>query len=94
MAEGNRHLAYKEALNALESRSPGAKASFLFGFLDRAHERFAADAADERAELRPCPECGAPTTGEVCAFCQLRARASLVSNDEDARAPVRLRVRS
>jgi uncharacterized protein (TIGR00269 family) len=74
MAEGNRHLAYKEALNALEQRSPGAKASFLFGFLERAHERFAADADEERAELTPCLVCGSPTTGEICAFCRLGQR--------------------
>ena len=74
MAEGNRHLAYKDALNALEQRSPGAKASFLFGFLERVHERFAADAEEERAELTPCAVCGSPTTGEICAFCRMGTR--------------------
>jgi uncharacterized protein (TIGR00269 family) len=74
MAEGNRHLAYKEALNMLEQRSPGAKANFLFSFLERGHDRFAADAEIERAELTPCTVCGSPTTGEVCAFCRLRQR--------------------
>ena len=29
MAAGNRHLGYKEVLNALEDRSPGSKAAFL-----------------------------------------------------------------
>ena len=33
MAAGNRHLAYKGLLNDLERRSPGSKASFLFGFV-------------------------------------------------------------
>jgi tRNA-5-methyluridine54 2-sulfurtransferase len=74
MAEGNRHLAYKDALNALEQRSPGAKASFLFGFLERAHERFAGDADEERAELTPCLVCGSPTTAEICAFCRMGER--------------------
>ena len=46
MAAGNRHLGYKEVLNALEDRSPGTKAAFLFGFLERGHERFAADAGE------------------------------------------------
>jgi uncharacterized protein (TIGR00269 family) len=77
MAVGNRHLGYKEALNAIEERSPGAKASFLFGFLERGHERFAADVAAERAALTACRHCGAPTTGEVCAFCRLRERAAI-----------------
>lgn len=74
MAEGNRHLGYKDVLNALEDRSPGAKAAFLFGFLDRAHDRFAVDADDERESLQACLVCGSPTTGDVCAFCRLRDR--------------------
>jgi uncharacterized protein (TIGR00269 family) len=75
MADGNRHLAYKEALNTLEQRSPGAKANFLYSFLERGHDRFAADAEKERAELTPCTVCGSPTTGEVCAFCRMSERA-------------------
>jgi uncharacterized protein (TIGR00269 family) len=76
MAAGNRHLGYKEALNAIEERSPGTKAAFVFGFLERAHERFAPDAEEERDELRACSSCGAPTTGDLCAFCRLQARAT------------------
>jgi uncharacterized protein (TIGR00269 family) len=76
MAEGNRHLGYKEVLNSLELRSPGTKAAFLFGFLERAHERIAADSHAEGVDLRSCAVCGAPTTGDVCAFCRLRERAA------------------
>lgn len=85
MAAGNRHLGYKEALNAIEERSPGSKGAFVAGFFDRAQPRFAADAAEERHELSPCAVCGAPTPGQthaderrsdpICAFCRLRARA-------------------
>ncbi len=78
MAEGNRHLGYKEALNKIEETSPGTKAAFLFGFLDRAHHRFAGDAAEEREDLSPCARCGAPTPGEVCAFCRMQERAKPV----------------
>jgi uncharacterized protein (TIGR00269 family) len=77
MAEGNRHLGYKEVLNALEDRSPGAKAAFLFGFLERGHDRFAGAADDEREALGSCAVCGAPTSGEVCAFCRLRERVGV-----------------
>jgi uncharacterized protein (TIGR00269 family) len=84
MAAGNRHLGYKEALNAIEEQSPGSKAAFLFGFLERAHERFVGDAVEEREDLRPCSECGAATTAGLCAFCRLRSRATSV--------PVPLRV--
>ncbi len=76
MAEGNRHLGYKEVLNALEDRSPGSKAAFLFGFFERAHDRFAADAGTEADVLAPCEVCGSPTTGGICAFCRLRERVS------------------
>ena len=79
MAEGNRHLGYKDVLNAIEDRSPGTKAAFLFGFLDRGHDRFAEALAAERAALTSCSSCGAPTPGEVCAFCRLRERASAPS---------------
>jgi uncharacterized protein (TIGR00269 family) len=79
MAAGNRHLGYKDVLNALEDRSPGTKAAFVYGFLERGHERFAADAASERDTLRECTVCGAPTPGEVCAFCRLRRQATPVA---------------
>jgi uncharacterized protein (TIGR00269 family) len=76
MAAGNRHLGYKEALNAIEERSPGSKAAFVFGFLERGHERFEDVANEERAELQACISCGSPTPGDVCAFCRLQARAT------------------
>ena len=76
MAAGNKHLGYKEALNSIEATSPGSKHEFYFGFLARASEHFAAAAQAEREQLRPCGTCGAPTTGEVCAFCKLVARAT------------------
>lgn len=76
MAVGNRHLGYKEALNAIEQQSPGSKASFYFGFLERVSPRFAAEAEEEKEGLTPCARCGAPTTGEVCSFCRLAERAA------------------
>ena len=74
MAEGNRHLGFKEVLDGLEDRSPGAKAAFVFGFVDRAHDYFTDDAGAEREGLRECLVCGSPTTSDVCAFCRLRER--------------------
>ncbi|MEM8923776.1 MAG: ATP-binding protein [Actinomycetota bacterium] len=79
MAAGNKHIAYKEALNDMERRSPGTKADFYFSFLRRAVDRFADDAGsaedDERGDgPQPCLRCGAPTAGDVCAFCRLTER--------------------
>ena len=76
MAAGNRHLHYKEVLNALEERSPGTKAAFLQGFVERGHARFDDDRVDPEAGLGRCRDCGAPTPGDVCAFCRLRARVA------------------
>lgn len=76
MAVGNRHLGYKEALNAIEAQSPGSKHDFYAGFLARASARFRPDAEAEQAELGACERCGSPTTGEVCAFCRLAERAA------------------
>jgi uncharacterized protein (TIGR00269 family) len=75
MAEGNRHLGYKEALNAIEAQSPGSKHVFYFGFLERASELFREDVVEQQAALLRCAECGSPTTAEVCAFCVLSRRA-------------------
>jgi len=76
MAEGNRHLGYKEALNAVEERSPGAKAAFYSEFLSKASPLFRPLAVASRdGGLQACIRCGSPTTGEVCAFCSLAERA-------------------
>jgi len=75
LAEGNRHLGYKEALNAIEERSPGTKHDFYFGFLDRAVDRFVPVVAEERGAVGACVRCGAPANTEVCAFCRLVERA-------------------
>ena len=85
MAAGNRHLGYKEVLNALEDRSPGSKAAFLFGFIERGHERFAGDAEGERDDLGECRVCGAPTPGDVCAFCRLRSQVGAIQAQTQAK---------
>jgi uncharacterized protein (TIGR00269 family) len=75
MAEGNRHLGYKAALNAIEEQSPGSKNAFYFGFLEKASPLFTPEAASEQEKLQQCAQCGTPTTSEVCAFCRLVERA-------------------
>jgi uncharacterized protein (TIGR00269 family) len=74
MAEGNRHLRYKEALNGIEAASPGTKHDFYFGFLARAAERFTPEVDEARASLARCERCGAPTPESPCAFCRLVER--------------------
>jgi uncharacterized protein (TIGR00269 family) len=67
-AKGATSIAHKEVLNRLEDVSPGAKASFLLNYLERARPRFQ---AGQTVDLRECLRCGQTTTGEVCAFCKL-----------------------
>ncbi len=76
MAEGNKHLGYKELLNSVEQESPGTKHAFYFGFLARASELFTADTMAEQGALGTCARCGAPSTGEICAFCRLAERTA------------------
>jgi tRNA-5-methyluridine54 2-sulfurtransferase len=75
MSAGNRHLHYKDALNEIEVRSPGSKAAFYFGFLERLAPLVTPAAELEREDLHPCPGCGSPTVSDVCAFCKLVVRA-------------------
>ena len=72
LVAGNTQLRYKEAMNAIEARSPGTKAQFFLGYLDRGMPIFRT--ADERVTLTACANCGQPTTGTFCAFCRARAQ--------------------
>jgi uncharacterized protein (TIGR00269 family) len=85
MSVGNRHLGYKDALNAIEERSPGTKAAFYNGFLERGAALGVDVAQSEREGLHPCPSCGAPTTAAICAFCKLANKAG---GDPRRRIPV------
>jgi uncharacterized protein (TIGR00269 family) len=71
LVAGNTQLRYKEAMNRLEESSPGTKAQFFLGYLERAAPLFA---RQDEAELRPCERCGQPTTGRFCAFCRAQAQ--------------------
>ena len=57
--------------------SPGREGGFYFGFLD-AWRRCFADTRDDQpmTSCARCARCGAPTTGEVCAFCRLVDRTA------------------
>jgi uncharacterized protein (TIGR00269 family) len=71
LVAGNTQLRYKEAMNAIETRSPGTKAQFFIGYLERGMPLFA---AEDRAAIGACARCGQPTTGTYCAFCRARAQ--------------------
>jgi tRNA-5-methyluridine54 2-sulfurtransferase len=73
LVDGNTGHELKEMLNVLERQSPGSKAQFLFGFLDR-HDRFEDPDRGEDLTLVACGRCGMPTVGDTCAFCKQRDR--------------------
>ena len=80
MAAGNRHLGYKEALNAIEATLARVQGRLLLR-LPRAHravaDRVRAEAEAEQAgRCSACPGCGAPTSASICAFCRLVERAA------------------
>lgn len=72
LVDGNTGQQYKAALDLLEAATPGVKAQFLFGFLDRQPLSDNAN-ADVFTQIGACGDCGMPTTGTVCAFCRQRA---------------------
>jgi len=71
LVAGNTQLRYKQVLNHLEAASPGTKAQFFLSYLERGAPLFA---RQDEVTLRPCQECGQPTTGRFCAFCRARAQ--------------------
>src|SRR5207249_5662050 len=71
LVAGNTQLRYKEAMNAIEATSPGTKAQFFLGYLDRGAPLFRADVP---VSLSACERCAQPTTGRFCAFCRARAQ--------------------
>jgi tRNA-5-methyluridine54 2-sulfurtransferase len=71
LVDGNTQLRYKLAMNQLERNSPGTKAQFFLGYLDRAASLFE---EQDGASLSLCERCGQPTTGRFCAFCRARAQ--------------------
>jgi uncharacterized protein (TIGR00269 family) len=68
-AEGATQLVYKDALNRLETASPGTKHAFVKEFLRSAQPLFADDGA--RGVPNECQQCGMPAFGALCAFCAL-----------------------
>ncbi len=71
LVAGNTQLRYKASINAIEEASPGTKAQFFLGYLERGRPLFE---AQDRPHLTACERCGQPTTGRFCAFCRARAQ--------------------
>jgi uncharacterized protein (TIGR00269 family) len=83
LVSGNTQLRYKEAMNRLEAGSPGTKAQFFLGFLDRGARLFE---SEDDVTLAECEACGQFTTGRFCAFC--RAQAQILGRQLELRVSV------
>ncbi len=71
-SKGATTLFYKELLNDLEERSPGAKQQFYLSFIQAREEGRLLSPTEREIELAECTRCGQPTTApELCAFCRL-----------------------
>jgi uncharacterized protein (TIGR00269 family) len=71
-AKGSTTNFYKELLNQLELKSPGAKQQFYLQFLRARDAGQVAFAEGGEVVVQPCGRCGQPTTaGDLCAFCRL-----------------------
>ena len=72
----------KGLLQQLEAAMPGRKLDYYQGFLARGRPVFARREAEQGQALRPCPQCGYPTSsGDLCGVC--RIRAALRDTDAD-----------
>ncbi len=71
LVAGNTQLRYKDAMNRMEAGSPGTKAAFYLGYVERAAHLFR---TEDTADLTDCERCGQPTTGRFCAFCRAVAQ--------------------
>jgi len=81
-AVGSKTTYYKELLNQLEAKRPGAKLAFYTKFLEARKQGLFAEQEMVRATLNPCPNCGQPTSAPgLCSFCRLMERAALASTD-------------
>ena len=81
-AVGSKTTYYKELLNQLETKRPGAKLTFYVKFLEARQQGLFAEREKVQATLTPCPNCGQPTSAPgLCSFCRLMERAALASTD-------------
>ena len=77
-AKGSNSIFYKEMLNQLEAKRPGAKISFYVEFLQaKADGLFTLQADAGVNDLHTCPGCGQPTSSPgACSFCRIIRNSS------------------
>jgi hypothetical protein len=77
----------------MEAERPGVKLSFYLSFLQARQAGFLAPTASVPGpELKPCPNCGQPTSSDgTCSFCRtwdsVRARLAAEAAPDDSARP-------
>lgn len=71
-SRGATFTGYKQLLDDLEFRSPGSKFNFYDTFLKQGRPAFQTWEHQHGVSLMPCPECGLPTSSDLCGVCRLR----------------------
>ena len=84
-AEGAQSIYYKELLNQLETKRPGAKLTFYLRFLDaRKRGDLFIETNLAQVHLHPCSKCGQPTSApDLCSFCRLIEKANAIAVPEN-----------
>lgn len=77
-SKGATSIFYKQVINEIENRSPGAKLRFFRGFLKN---KPCFDSSNDDAELIPCEICGQPTVHSPCSFCRLIQKSRSIKNE-------------
>ncbi|MHA1378181.1 MAG: TIGR00269 family protein [Candidatus Helarchaeota archaeon] len=72
---------FKEVTNKMEEIQPGSRYSLLRSYIKNYRNAFQNYKAEEVQELTHCSICGGPTTRDICAFCSLRKRLGVLTND-------------
>jgi len=82
-AEGAQSIYYKELLNNLETKRPGAKLTFYLRYLEARKSGLFAEKTFEQLHLHPCSNCGQPTSAtDLCSFCRMIEKANSVSAEQ------------
>ena len=81
-AKGAKSIYYKQLLNQIEERQPGAKLQFFLSYLRAKSEGlFPPEIDKDIKQLHPCPTCGNPTSSPgQCSFCRLLSLAQAPDN--------------
>ena len=72
-ASGASFTNHKQLWGELEHRSPGQKLQFYQSFLKKGKPAFTALEKEIGDELKPCIECGSPTSATLCSVCRIKA---------------------